>query len=79
MKILIETERLYLREFVENDYADLCEILQDIDVIYAYEHPFSEEEVKYWYNKNIERYKENGFGFWAVIKKIQTIFWGNAV
>ena len=69
MKIILETNRLYLREFVENDFIDLCEILQDKDVMYAYEHSFSEKEVKNWYNKNIERNNENSFGLWAVIHK----------
>ena len=40
--MIIETDRLYLREFTENDYDDLREILQDKDVMYAYEHIFSE-------------------------------------
>ena len=78
MKILFETERLYLREFLENDYTDLCEVLQDIDVMYAFEHSFSEEEVKNWYNKNIERYKKNGFGYWAVIHKNTNDFLGQS-
>jgi len=76
MKIILETDRLYLREFVENDFIDLCEILQDKNVMYAYEHSFSEEEVKNWYNKNIERYNENGFGLWAVIHKETKEFLG---
>jgi len=69
MKI-IETERLYLRELNENDYKDLCEILQDKNVMYSWEHVFSDEEIKDWLNKQRERYKEYGFGFWAVIEKI---------
>jgi len=76
MKTIIETERLYLREFVKNDYSDLCEILQDIDVMYAFEHAFSKEEVENWYNKNIDRYKEDGFGLWAVINKNTNDFIG---
>ena len=76
IQILLETDRLYLREFQDTDYNDLCEILQDEDVMYAYEHSFSEEEVKNWYNKNIERYNENGFGLWAVIHKSTNDFLG---
>jgi len=69
MTIILETQRLFLREFSQKDYNDLCEILQDEDVMYAYEHAFSEEEVDDWYNRQIERYKEDGFGLWAVIHK----------
>jgi RimJ/RimL family protein N-acetyltransferase len=38
MKTILETERFYLREFTESDYKDLSEILQDEDVMYAWEH-----------------------------------------
>jgi RimJ/RimL family protein N-acetyltransferase len=76
MKTILETNRLFLREFSENDYADLCEILQDKDVMYAYEHSFSKEEVVDWYNKQIERYNENGYGLWAVIHKETKEFLG---
>lgn len=31
----LETRRLFLREMTENDWDDLCEILQDKDVMYA--------------------------------------------
>ena len=76
-KIVLETDRLYLREFTDSDYNDLCEILQDKDVMYAYEHTFSEEEVKNWYNKLIVgHYEKYGFGLWAVIHKETNDFLG---
>ena len=75
--MIIETDRLYLREFTENDYHDLCEILQDKDVMYAYEHPFTEKEVETWYNKLIVgHYEKYGFGLWAVIHKDTNDFLG---
>ena len=73
---IIETERLYLREMVENDYDDLCEILQDKDVMYSWEHAFSEEETREWLEKQLKRYKEYGFGLWALIEKKTEIFVG---
>jgi len=42
----LETERLFIREFSDSNYNDLCEILQDKDVMYAYDHVFSDDEVK---------------------------------
>ena len=70
MKTILETDRLFLREFSDSDYNDLCEILQDKDVMYAYDHVFSDDEVKDWYNKLITgSYKKYGFGLWAVIHK----------
>jgi RimJ/RimL family protein N-acetyltransferase len=76
MKIIMETNRTFLREMDKNDFDDLCKILQNIDVMYAYEHSFTEEKVWNWLNKNIERYNKNGHGLWAVIQKETNIFLG---
>lgn len=69
MGMIIETERLHLREMTQLDYPALCKILQDKEVMYAYEHPFSDEEVHEWLNKQLKRYEEYGFGLWAVVLK----------
>lgn len=68
-KKIIETERLYLREIRKDDFDELCKILQDKDVMYAYEHAFSDKEVWDWLYNQINRYKKYGFGLWAVILK----------
>ena len=68
MKIL-ETERLYLREMDETDLAALRKILQDAEVMYAYEHAFDEAEVLAWLEKQRARYREYGFGLWAMVLK----------
>lgn len=68
MKIL-ETERLYLRKMSQNDFDNLCKILQDRDVMYAYEHAFSDEEVQEWLDRQLKRYEDYGFGLWLVILK----------
>jgi len=66
---MLETERIYLREMTQSDYGDLCKILQDDAVMYAYEGAFSNEETQIWFNKQISHYQEDGFGLWAVILK----------
>ena len=66
---MLGTERLILREMTQADFPSLCKILQDDEVMYAYEGPFSEEEVQNWLDKQLSRYKEYGFGLWAVILK----------
>lgn len=68
-KMILETERLYLREMDRNDYDSLCLILQDKEVMYAYEHAFDDDEVWEWLNRQMERYHRYGFGLWAVILK----------
>lgn len=67
--ILIETQRLLFREMTQADYGDLCNILQDEAVMYAYEGAFTEKEVQSWLDKQLTRYCEDGFGLYAVILK----------
>lgn len=67
--MVLETKRLILREIVQEDFPSLCKILQDEDVMYAYEGAFSSDDAQSWLDKQIGRYKEYGFGLWAVILK----------
>lgn len=67
--IFLETERLILRKMTQLDYNDLCKILQDEEVMYAYEGAFSNEEVQNWLDRQMQRYQDDGFGLCAVILK----------
>lgn len=67
--MILETERLYLREMKQSDFNALCLMLKDKEVMYAYEHAFSDVEAHEWLDKQICRYNEYGFGLWAVILK----------
>ena len=67
--MILETERLFLREMNQGDFQDLTEILQNPNVMYAYEHVFSDNDVQSWLGRQLERYKKYGFGLWAIILK----------
>ena len=67
--MILQTTRLLLRKLTQDDFPSLCKILQDKEVMYAYEHAFSDEEVQDWLDRQIERYEKYGFGLWAVILK----------
>ena len=69
MKPILQTERLLLREMAQEDFSDLCEILQDSRVMYAYEGPFSDEEVQAWLDRQRCRYEKDGIGLWAAINR----------
>ncbi len=69
MNMIVETERLYMREMEQTDYDSLCNILQDEDTMYAYEGAFSDDEVREWLDRQISRYHQWNFGLWAVILK----------
>ncbi|MDD6189341.1 MAG: GNAT family N-acetyltransferase [Clostridiales bacterium] len=67
--MILETERLYLREMNQNDFQALCKTLQDDEAMYAYEGAFSNAEVQEWLDRQISRYQKWSFGLWAVILK----------
>lgn len=67
--MIIETERLFLREMNDADYEALYAVLADSDIMQHYPYTFDEARVKNWINKNIERYSIFGFGLWAVCLK----------
>ena len=67
--MILETERLCLREMAQADYGDLCKILQDEKTMYAYAHAFSDAEVQAWLDNQRRRYREEGFGLWAMLLK----------
>lgn len=75
---VLETNRLVLRELTEDDFDNLCTILQDEKAMYAYEHAFSNEEVDAWLQNQLRRYREDGFGLYAVIQKATGSFIGQA-
>ncbi len=67
--MIIETERLFLREMNENDFDALYEVLADADIMQHYPYTFDENRVRNWIQRNIERYRIFGFGLWAVCLK----------
>lgn len=69
METIFETKRLILRKMTHDDYPALSAILQDETAMYAYEHAFGDEETKEWLERQIRRYREDGFGLWAVVLK----------
>ena len=67
--MIIETERLVLREYTFDDFDSLYEILSDKETMKHYPAPFDEEKVRGWIQWNIENYAKYGFGLWAVVLK----------
>ena len=67
--MLIETERLLLREMTDDDFSALYKVLADSDIMKHYPYTFDEIRVRNWIQRNIERYRIFGFGLWAVCLK----------
>lgn len=77
MKIIIETQRLYLRELTPDDKNELSEVLSDRQSMIYYPHPFSEQEVINWIKWNIDNYEKYNHGLWAIILKQDNSFLGD--
>lgn len=67
--MIIETERLFLREMKESDFDALYKVLADSDIMQHHPYTFDENRVINWIQRNIERYRIFGFGLWAVCLK----------
>lgn len=64
--MMIETERLRLREYTQADFDALYEILSDPETMQHYPAPFDEERTRNWIAWNLDNYEKYGFGLWAV-------------
>lgn len=51
------------------DRPAIGSILQDAEVMYAWEHAFSDDEVTDWMEQNLMRYDRDGYSYWAVMEK----------
>ena len=68
-KVIVETDRLFLRQMNEDDFDALYLVLTDTEIMQHYPYIFDEKKVREWIELNMNRYKENGFGLWAVCIK----------
>lgn len=66
---MLETERLFLREMTMDDFDALYAVLSDAEIMQHYPYTFDEERVRSWIERNMDRYKNDGFGLWAVCLK----------
>ncbi|MCD8162604.1 MAG: GNAT family N-acetyltransferase [Synergistaceae bacterium] len=66
---MIETERLIMRKITTGDFEATSRILGDAQTMYAWEHGFSEEEVRSWLGENAARYERDGFSFLAAVER----------
>lgn len=68
--VFLKTDRLLFRKILKGDYVEVASILQDIEVMYAWEKSFSDEEVENWIDENIKRYKNEGYSYFLVTEKM---------
>ena len=66
---VLETDRLFLREFVPEDVDALAVVLSDPETMRFYPKPLDRAEVASWIERNRRRYREDGHGLWAMALK----------
>lgn len=66
---MIESKRLIMREIDYNDFKSLELMLKDIEVMYAWEHAFSDDEINQWIGRRIKGYADNGYDYFLAIDK----------
>ena len=77
MKQILETDRLFLREFDSNDSKNFYELNQNPNVVkFTGDKPFINILEAKSFLENYKDYKSNGFGRWAVIDKSNSEFLG---
>ena len=64
--VIIETERLRIREYTEGDLDALAEILTDAETMKYYPRPYGISDVKRWIDWCMASYQKYGFGLWAL-------------
>ena len=67
--IILETQRLILRELTIDDLPATKEIVSDEQTMYAFGGAWNDEKNLEALQKQIKSYRENGFGRWAVVLK----------
>ena len=65
----IETGRLVVRHFCSGDFEALKAIMGKPEVMYAWEHGFTDDETREWLERQIARYRDDGYGYFAVVLK----------
>ena len=74
---ILETERLTLRELTPHDVDGLLEIFADPLAMWAYPSTKSRPETEGWVRWAQGSYAANGWGLWAVVRKIDGRFLGD--
>lgn len=66
-RIIIETERLDLREITQDDLDELLEIWGDPEAMRFFPRTLDRQAMNEWIDRNQKRYEQYGYGLWAVI------------
>lgn len=74
---VLETKRLILRQYEDEDIIPLHCIFSDPETMKFYPSPFSIQQTQDWVKRNQDRYRNDGYGLWAVCLKETNEFIGD--
>jgi len=66
---IMETSRLFLREFVAGDVDALALVLSDPETMQHYPAPYDRAGVEEWIARCRQRYRDDGVALWAMVLK----------
>jgi RimJ/RimL family protein N-acetyltransferase len=69
MRVILETERLALREMTEDDLDFVAEMLADPDVMRHYPQTYDRSGAADWLARQRRRYVRDGHGLWLVVDR----------
>lgn len=64
--MVMDTQRLILREYTMEDFDALYEILSDAETMQHYPKPYDANGTRRWLEWSMENYRKYGFGLWAI-------------
>ena len=64
--VVLETKRLRLRPYRQEDLDDLAEMFGDPEHMTWYPAPFTREETRAWMDRQAARYRDDGFGLFVL-------------
>ncbi|MBW7457541.1 GNAT family N-acetyltransferase [Paenibacillus sepulcri] len=67
--VILETERLVLRCYQDEDLPALHDIFAEPGMMSFYPAPFTRSQTRSWIERNQTRYLKDGYGLWAVCLK----------
>ncbi len=77
MRDVLETDRLVLREFEPRDLDPYAGMIGDPETMRYYPRPYTLEEARDFIERNVARYRANGFGLWVVEERGTGAFLGD--
>ena len=75
--LVLETERLWLRRYRDEDVEGLFAVIGDAQTMRYYPRPYTRPETVGWIRRQQERYRRDGFGLYAMVLKASDTFVGD--